>query len=284
MAKASAMQAWWQHFPETINPIAFTVGFFSVHWYAMFFLMGFIAIFLFAFWLERKGEAPCTSEDAFDLLIFLFFAALIGARIGYVLLYHLDVFWAAPLAIVSPYDFSRGVWTGLSGMSYHGGVVGVIIALYWFARKRNIPFWKIADFAALLAPAAIFFGRLGNFMNGELPGRITTKPWGMIFPNISPVGVLRHPSTLYEAFFEGVILFALLLLLRRRVRFDGALSCFYLGLYAVIRFGMEYFREPDPQLGFFFGLFSLGQILSFLMLCSSVVIFAWLKQENRAKM
>jgi len=286
----------WQHLPETIDPIAFTIGFFSVYWYAVWLLVGFFVVLWLALRLARRGDAPCPPNDTFDMLAILFFGALLGGRIGYVLLYHPDVFLASPIAIFSPYDFGRGEWTGLSGMSYHGGLVGAIAALAWFTGRKKLSFWKAADFVALLAPAAIFFGRLGNFFNVELPGRITTMPWGMLFPGMNPAGVLRHPSTLYEALFEGVVLFVILLFFRHRMFFLGAparnasrsdaggLACFYLALYALARFGCEYFREPDPQLGIFFGLFTMGQLLSFAMLSAAAVIFIWFKQKNRAKM
>lgn len=281
------MNLLWQHLPETIDPIVFTVGFFSLYWYAVLFLLGFFVTLFLAFWLAKRGDAPCVSSDIFDMFFMFFFGALVGGRIGYVLLYHLDVFWANPIMIFSPYDFGRGVWVGLSGMSYHGGLIGVMVVLVWFVHKKKLSFWKTADFVALLAPVATLFGRLGNFFNVELPGRITTEPWGMVFPGTVPVGVLRHPSALYEAFFEGIVLLTLLLFLRRLVRFDGALTCFYLAFYAIFRFGIEYFREPDPQLGLFFGLpaggVSMGQILSFVMFSAAIVIFVWFKRKNRVR-
>lgn len=273
----------WQHLPETIDPIAFTIGFFSVYWYAVWFLAGFFATLLMALWLSRQGNAPCHSDEIFDMFMILFLGALLGGRIGYALLYHPDIFLAALIAIFSPYDFGRGAWTGISGMSFHGGLIGAAAALAWFNARKKLPFWKVADFAALLAPVAIFFGRLGNFFNAELPGRTTAMPWGMAFSGMSPAGALRHPSTLYEALLEGAVLFFVLLFLRRLARFDGALTCFFLGLYAVARFGSEYFREPDSQLGLFFGLFTLGQILSFAMLGAAAGIYIWLRRRNRAK-
>lgn len=277
------MMSGWQHFPGNIDPIAGTIGFFSVYWYAVWFLSGFLMTLFLALWLAHRGEAPCPPNDILDMCVVIFFGALLGGRVGYILLYHPDIFLATPIMIFSPYDFGRGVWTGLSGMSYHGGLIGAAVALAWFSGRKKLSFWKMADFVVLLAPVAIFFGRLGNFFNVELPGRITTAPWGMVFPEMLPIGVLRHPSTLYEAFFEGVVILVLLLLVRRWARFDGALACFYLVFYALARFGSEYFREPDPQLGFFFGLFTMGQVLSFVMFSMAVVTFIWLKQKNHVK-
>lgn len=290
------MQEWWRHIPGTLDPIAFTIGFFSVYWYALFFLGGFFAILFLSVRLARRGEAPCPEECVSDLLFSVFFGALIGGRIGYALLYNPDAFLASPLMILSPYDFESGRWVGISGMSYHGGLVGTIAVSYWFVRRRGLPFWQTADFLAFLAPIAIFFGRLGNFFNIELYGRITGQPWGMVFPGVAPIGGLRHPSTLYEAFFEGILLFLLLLFFRKKMPFSGVparnamrsdaggLACIFMLLYAAFRFTMEFFRSPDPQLGFFFGAFTLGQLLSFAMFVAAGAMFSWLKRKNRAKM
>lgn len=277
----------WQHIPETLDPIAFTIGFFSVYWYALFFLGGFLAALFLALRLARGGEAPCSEECIFDLLLYVFFGALLGGHIGYVLFYNLAAFLETP-SLLSPYDFGQGRWVGISGMSFYGGLIGAALALCWFARSKKIDFWKAADFAALLAPIAVFFGRLGNFFNVELYGRITEQPWGMLFPGAVPNGALRHPSTLYEAFFEGIVLFVLLVSSRRRMPFTGALASVFLAGYAVLRFMVEYLREPDPQIGLFFaslsGGLSLGQLLSVAMLLAAAAIFLWLKRRNRATM
>lgn len=278
---------WWQHLPEALDPIALTVGFFSVSWYALFFLGGWATALLFCLWRGRKGEMVGYSQETIlDLFILIFFGALIGGRIGYVLFYNLDAFMRAPLSIFLPYDFARGIWIGISGMSYHGGLIGAVIALLYFSRKKRASFWVAADFMALAAPVATFFGRLGNFFNLELYGRITERPWGMVFPGALPQGALRHPSELYEAILEGIVLFIILVLMRRRMPFPGALACLYLALYAIFRFIAEFFREPDAQLGFFFALpvggFTLGQIFSVGMLAGAALIFRWLRRRNRA--
>ncbi|OGI16224.1 MAG: prolipoprotein diacylglyceryl transferase [Candidatus Moranbacteria bacterium RIFCSPHIGHO2_12_FULL_54_9] len=277
------MQEWWQHLPETLHPIAFTIGFFSVYWYAVWFLLGFFVTLVLALWFARRGMTAYSGETVVDICLVLFFGAVLGGRLGYVLFYHPDVFLAAPYAIVLPYDFAHGVWIGISGMSYHGGLIGAAFGLLWFARKRRIPFWQAADFVALLAPIAVFFGRLGNFFNVELAGRVTEQPWGMLFPGMLPEGALRHPSALYEALVEGVALFIILIFLKRFVRTDGYLASWYLALYAIARFVAECFREPDPQLGLFFGVLSMGQILSLAMFAAAGVIFLWLRRQNYAK-
>lgn len=274
----------WQRLPETLDPIAFTVGFFSVSWYALFFLGGWAAALFFCLWRKRKGELAGYSQDAIvDLFVFLFFGALIGGRIGYVLFYNLPVFWQNPLAVILPYDFERGMWIGISGMSYHGGLIGAATALFWFTQKRDISFWATADMIALAAPIAVFFGRLGNFFNLELYGRLTERPWGMIFPGAWPEGALRHPSELYEAALEGIVLFVLLFSVRQRMPFPGALVCLYLAGYAVLRFIAEFFREPDAQIGFLFGPLggglTLGQLLSVAMFLVGMSVFGWLSNR-----
>ncbi len=274
------MIEWWQHIPETLDPVVYTIGSFSLYWYALWFLSGFLVVWFLALWLARRKDAPCSEESITTLLFVLFLGALIGGRIGYVLFYYPDIFWSTPFLIVSPYDFHRGVWVGISGMSYHGGLLGVALALYWFARREKISFWQTADFVAFLAPIAVFFGRLGNFFNVELPGRITTQPWGMLFPGTFPEGVLRHPSTLYASFLEGIVLFVVLLIARKKMPFSGALTCLYLALYAIARFLGELFRRPDPQVGFFFGVLTLGQLFSLFMLSISFWIYIWLRRKN----
>ena len=274
---------WWQHIPETLNPIAFTVGFFSVYWYAIFFLGGFLGALVCALWFAQRNGSPYTKEHIIDMFFFIFLGAVLGGRLGYVLLYNFDAFALSPLQIFIPYDFERRIWVGVSGMSYHGGLIGAALALYWFTyKKQTLSFWRVADFLVLFVPIATFFGRLGNFFNIELYGRITHQPWGMIFPDVVPIGVLRHPSTLYQAVLEGLGILLFLLLIRKKIPFDGALATCYMMLYAIARFIGEMFREPDLQMGFFFGILTFGQLLSIGMLCLSGILFFWLGYQKRA--
>lgn len=276
----------WQHIPESINPIVFSVGFFSVRWYAPLFFLGFIVALFFVLWLRKREPTYFSEEDVYDMFFILFLGAYVGARLGYVIFYNLDFFLEEPFRIVLPYDVRQGVWTGISGMSFHGGLIGVVLGLFWFAHTRKISFWLLADMVALAAPIALFFGRLGNFFNGELYGRITRMPWGMYFPSISPLGTLRHPAPLYEAFLEGMVLFSFLVYLRFRYRsmFPGALAALFLIGYASLRFIGEYFREPDSQIGFVFSGLTLGQIFSLLMLVIGMSILSWFKWKKRDTM
>lgn len=275
------MAEWWQHIPEHLNPIAFTVGFFSVHFYALWFLAGFLGAFLFFLWKNRANKEGGNPSDHYDLFLTLFLGALLGGRVGFMLLYRQDLLLVNPLGIILPYDFSTGMWTGISGMSFHGGLLGVVAALYFFTKQRGIHFFTIADRVSLAVPIALFFGRMGNFFNQELFGRVTNKPWGMYFPEALPFGVLRHPSTLYEAFGEGIILFILLWWVAPRLRFSGGISAALLVGYGSIRFVLEYFREPDLGAPIIGGMFTLGQGYSFLMIVAGAVLFLWLRQKNR---
>lgn len=274
----------WQYIPEHIDPIAFTVGFLSVRWYALFLLFGTVLAFAALRWEEKKRKKGTLSEDSlWDLLLFVFLGAIVGGRIGYVLFYDLPYFLDHPLAVVSPYDFEQGIWTGIAGMSFHGGLLGVTLAVFLFVRKTKEGFWTIADRLALVAPLGILFGRLGNFMNGELYGRVTEKPWGMYFPSSGTPFLLRHPSQLYEALLEGVVLFIFLFLLKKKTSLaPGLLAAIFLVGYAMTRFMVEFFREPDPQLGLVFCYLTMGQWLSLGTFFSGVVIFGWLRGEKRA--
>ena len=197
-----------------------------------------------------------------------FFAALIGGRLGYVLLYNLPYFLAHPMTIISPYE--NGNFTGIYGMSYHGGLVGIAIGSYIFLRIKKINFWEWADFIIPAVPAGYFFGRFGNFLNGELYGRVTNSPLGMYFAGNQTV--LRWPSQLIEGFLEGIILFVILWVMRKKEMPAGSLFAIYFIGYGFFRILAEFFREPDPQIGFLLSYFTLGQALSFLMIIIGAVL------------
>jgi phosphatidylglycerol:prolipoprotein diacylglycerol transferase len=168
-------------------------------------------------------------------------------------------------------------FTGISGMSYHGGVIGVVLVSVFFLRKRKIDFWKFIDLMVPSIPLGYTFGRIGNFINGELFGRVTTIPWGMYFP-LDPTLSLRHPSQLYEAFFEGIFLFIVLWSMRKKKYFDGYLLGLYIFGYGLVRFTIEFFREPD----FMVGLISIGQVLCALMMATGLIIIFWRRQVSIA--
>jgi phosphatidylglycerol:prolipoprotein diacylglycerol transferase len=269
--------------PQYIDPVAFSFGSVSVYWYGLAYLAAFGAGSL-VFW-HASGHGPnrLSSELRLDLLSFVLFGTLLGARLGYVFFYYPSFYAEHPWAVVLPFDPATGDWTGIAGMSYYGGLLGASLSLAWFARIRRLSFLRLADLAAFAAPAGYFFGRIGNFLNGELFGRPTDGPWGMRFPLDGTGGVLsRHPSQLYEAFVEGFFLFAVLSVLRGRNLFPGGLAACSVAGYAFLRFWLEYFREPDFQSGLLLGGLTLGQWLSVLFF-SAAAAFLWIGIRRYAK-
>lgn len=234
-----------------IDPVAFSLGPLSVRWYGLMYLFG----FAFAMWLAgRRANAPnsgWTRNEVSDLLFYGFLGVILGGRIGYVLFYNFDLFLADPTYLFK-------IWTG--GMSFHGGLIGVITAMIWFAHKTKRHFFTVADFVAPLIPFGLGVGRIGNFMNGELWGRVTDVPWAIIFPEAGPEP--RHPSQLYQFALEGVVLFIILNLFWRKNPPRGAISGMFLLFYGLFRFLVEFVRQPDSQLGLYFQEISMGQILS----------------------
>ncbi|PWI32079.1 prolipoprotein diacylglyceryl transferase [Vibrio albus] len=258
-------------FPQ-IDPVLISFGPVSIRWYGLMYLFGFI----FAMWLANrradKKDSGWTREQVSDLLFAGFLGVVIGGRVGYVLFYHFDLFMDNPLYLLK-------VWTG--GMSFHGGLLGVITAMFWYGRKNSRTFFNVADFIAPLVPFGLGLGRLGNFMNDELWGRVTDVPWAILFPS---GGYLpRHPSQLYEFALEGVLLFIILNIFIRKPRPAGAVSGLFLAGYGVFRFIVEYFREPDAHLGLFGGIISMGQILSSPMIFVGVLMMVWAYRVDARK-
>ncbi|MFZ5536386.1 MAG: prolipoprotein diacylglyceryl transferase, partial [Pseudomonadota bacterium] len=211
-------------------------------------------------------------EEPGDMLFYIALGVILGGRIGYVLFYKFQSFLADPLMLLR-------VWEG--GMSFHGGLLGVILAMAWYARRTDRHFFTVADFVAPLVPPALLAGRLGNFINGELWGRPTELPWGMVFPHVDSLP--RHPSMLYEGFLEGIVLFALLWWFSARPRPRMAVSGLFLLLYGCFRFAVEQVREPDAHLGFIFGgWLSMGMLLSLPMILvgASFLIMAYRKRQH----
>jgi len=257
------MLNFYQNLPEIINPIAFSVGFFSIRWYSLMYLVGFLIAISLLKWRVSKKETELKWNDILDFLIYSFFGILIGGRLGYVIFYNPIYFAKHPLEIISPINLN-GELVGFFGMSYFGAVIGVFLIAYLFTKKRKVDFWKLLDFVLPTVTAGYFFGRIGNFLNGELYGRVTDKWWGMFFANEE---FLRHPSQLYEAFLEGFVLFIILWMLRNKFRDKkGIITGIYLAGYGIARFGVEFFREPDECLGFIWNFLTLGQIFAILIM------------------
>ncbi|MEE8330056.1 MAG: prolipoprotein diacylglyceryl transferase [Thermodesulfovibrionia bacterium] len=263
----------WNHLPEHINPVFFQIGQFQVRYYGLMYIVVFSVVYLLV--LHRiKNEGYTYSKDMIqNYFVWAVLGVMIGGRLGYVLFYNFNYYIAHPIEIISPVSFEGGVhYTGIGGMSYHGGLIGVLFANILFCYKNKINFWHFADLLIPAIPLGYTFGRLGNFINGELYGRVTTMPWGMYFP-MDPARQLRHPSQLYEAFFEGVFLFFILWNVRKKKMFDGFLLSLYLIGYGLVRFFIEFVRKPDIQLGFILGPFTMGQVLCFLMIAGGLAVF-----------
>lgn len=268
---------WWQHLPEHIDPYIIEVGSFRIGWYGLMYVVAFLVVYLLSLSRIRREQPGYSKEQVQDFLVWVAVGLILGARLGYVIFYNLRYYMSHPLEIILPVSFDGGLrFTGISGMSYHGGLIGTLLAGWLFLRKRRLGFWRFSDFLVPAIPLGYMFGRLGNFINGELYGRPTSVPWGMHFP-AAPGPGLRHPSQLYEALFEGLFLFALLWPLRKKPPFEGFFLPLYLIGYGTVRFFIEFAREPDVQLGFVLGFLSMGQVLCIaMMLCGAALMaFRW---------
>ncbi len=249
-----------------IDPVAIELGPLKIHWYGIMYLIGFAAVW----WLgsRRARHTPgWKPEELSDLVFYGALGTILGGRLGYVLFYDLETYLADPLAVFE-------IWRG--GMSFHGGLVGVLVALALYARKHGKRFFQVTDFVAPMVPIGLGAGRLGNFINGELWGRVTDLPWGMIFPDPRAGGAPRHPSQLYEAFLEGLVLFLILWFYSSKPRPTMAVSGLFLVGYGSFRFLVEFTRMPDPQLGFIaFGWLTMGQALSLPMILAGLFLMIW---------
>lgn len=244
-----------------LDPILVSVGPIALRWYGLMYLLG----FCFALWqAKRQASQPNSgwhSGEVETLLHVCFFGLFLGGRLGYTLVYQYPAFVTDPLSVLR-------IWEG--GMSFHGGLLGVILALGWFARRTQRPFLLVADFIAPWVPVGLGLGRIGNFINGELWGRVTGVPWAVIFPQAGPWP--RHPSQLYEALLEGVLLFLLLQHFRHPARPTGTLSGLFLCGYGCLRFIVEYYREPDPQCTALVATLTMGQQLSLPMIIAGLTL------------
>lgn len=272
----------WQHMPEHIRPYIFEIGSFQLRYYGLMYIIAFACVYILSAYRLKHEEHPYARSDIENYLMIAMIGLLAGARLGYVLFYNLDYYMHNPLEIIVPFSFEGGFHvTGLAGMSYHGGLAGVILSTIIYCRKNNFRFWQFCDFIVPSIPLGYTFGRIGNFINGELYGRATNVPWGMYFP-LDAESRLRHPSQLYEALLEGVFLFIILWHLRKKNFPAGSILALYMIGYGTVRFFIEFFREPDQQLGVFFSLLSMGQILCFLMIMTGAVIF-FLRRRSETK-
>jgi phosphatidylglycerol---prolipoprotein diacylglyceryl transferase len=255
----------------SINPTIVNLGPVQIRWYGVMYILGFTISYLLVKYQIRKKRLDINTAVINDLFLYLIIGLIVGARIGYVVFYNLAFYIDHPLKLLA-------VWEG--GMSFHGGLIGIVLSGIIFVTKRRIDFWQLADLVAVTAPIGLGLGRLGNFINAELYGRVTSVPWGMVFP--AGGDLPRHPSQLYEFFLEGVLLFAILWRIKDVPLTKGALFCIFVILYGIFRFFVEFFREPDPQLGFIFSFLTMGQALSILMVMVGLVLIYARTRANKA--
>ncbi|QIK37907.1 prolipoprotein diacylglyceryl transferase [Caldichromatium japonicum] len=261
-----------------IHPIALSLGPLKIHWYGLMYLIGFIAAWMLGRWRARRPDLGWTPEMVDDLIFYGVIGVVVGGRLGYMLFYGLDQLLANPINLLK-------VWEG--GMSFHGGLLGVMVAAYLLARRYRLGFFQVSDFLAPLVPPGLFAGRIGNFINGELWGHRTQVPWGVQLPcdrfaqqclDQAPGTTLSpavHPSQLYEAVLEGMALFILLWLFARRPRPTMAISGLFLLAYGVFRVLVEFVRTPDAHIGYLaFGWLTMGQVLSLPMIVGGLLLMA----------
>ena len=260
------------NFPQ-IDPVIFSLGPLQVRWYGLMYVIGFlIATYLFKV-LIRRGFFKVTEEKVDTLVTTMIICMFVGARLTYVFVYNWDYYSQNLSELLS-------VWQG--GLSFHGALIGLITGGVIFARQNKISWLQVMDSVALAGTIGLFFGRMGNFINGELYGRITDHWLGVVFPGGGPLP--RHPSQLYEAFLEGLVLWAILWIVLKRVKNYGIISSLLLLGYGVFRFMVEFIREPVQQLGFYFGSMTMGQILCFLMILAGVGLFFYVNKNKQKLM
>jgi len=258
------------NYPE-LDPVAFgldaftlfgqTIGPISVHWYGITYLCAFVSAWALGYYRSTRPWSPLKKGQIEDLIFYGAMGVVLGGRIGYIIFYNFGDFLDNPLILLK-------VWEG--GMAFHGGLIGVMVAMLLYAKKTGVKFVDIMDFVAPLVPLGLGFGRLGNVINGELWGRETSVSWGMIYPK-DVDALIRHPSNMYQAFLEGVVLFAVMLWFSRKQRPRAAVGAMFLVGYGAIRFGVEFVREPDAHISYMFGWMTRGQFLSLPMMIGGLL-------------
>ena len=263
-------------YTHNLDPVLVDFGFIVIRWYSLAYIFGIIL----GWWFGKKiinhiikiTHLKFNIREFDDLITYLIISLIVGGRLGYIIFYNLGYYLANPFDIIK-------VWEG--GMSFHGALLGIIVGTYLFSKKKNVPTFFLLDIIACVSPIGIFLGRIANFINGELVGKVTSVSWGVIFPVIDSLP--RHPSQLYEAVLEGAVLFLILnSLIFKQTYKMGTCSYLFLIYYGAFRTISEFFRQPDPQIGYLFNLFSMGTLLSFLMIISGLIILYVLREKNES--
>ena len=261
-------------FTHNLEPILIDFGFLALRWYSLAYIIG----VLIGWWYGKKiitnitlkKENKFNLKDFDDLITYLIISIIIGGRIGYIVFYNFSYYLSNPLEMIK-------IWEG--GMSFHGALIGIIFGTYIYSAKRKLETFFLLDVIACVAPIGIFFGRIANFINSELVGKISNVQWSVIFPTVDMMP--RHPSQLYEAFFEGFVLFIIMNFIISKKNYEiGTCSYLFLIFYGLFRIFSEFFREPDPQLGYLFGTLSMGMLLSLVMIFFGMLIYKFLKKKN----
>lgn len=267
----------WNHIYEHFNPVAFSLGPIPVHWYGLMYVLALLSALVIAKWIVQKDGINITKEQLDDYFIYAEIGVILGARLGYILFYdtHTAYYLSHPWQIFNP--FIDGQFVGIRGMSFHGAIVGFLLGSYLYHRKHRFPFGRLMDLVAVSVPLGYVFGRIGNFLNQELVGRVTDVPWGIYVGD-----TLRHPSQLYEAFIEGIVVFIIIYAYRKHKAFEGELILLYGFLYGIGRGCVEFFRAPDAQIGYILGdWMTLGMALSLGMAAASVLLWGMIKKRTQ---
>lgn len=247
------------NYPD-IRPYIVKIGNVEIRWYGLMYLLGFVASYALVSYQIKKKRLNISAIDVENIYLYIILGLIVGARLGYIIFYNLPYYLSNPMELLA-------VWHG--GMSFHGGLIGAALGGMYYCVKHGLDALEVSDLVVATAPIGLGLGRVGNFINGELFGRPTDVPWAMVFP--SGGSIARHPSQIYEFLMEGVLLFAILWFVKGRIKVKGGLLMLFLGLYGTFRLTAEFFREPDPQVGFLFGLFTMGQLLSSFMIAAAFV-------------
>ncbi|MDR3177795.1 MAG: prolipoprotein diacylglyceryl transferase [Campylobacteraceae bacterium] len=268
--------SFWQSIYTQFDPVAFRLGIFSIHWYGILYASALISGILMAKWFVKRDKLPIPLHVVDSYFLTGELAIILSARIGWMLIYapNAEYYFTHPWQIFNP--FGNGEFVGIRGMSYHGAVFGFLLITFIYAKKYKYSVWKLMDLVAISVPLPYVLGRMGNFLNQELFGRATDLPWGIYVD-----GVLRHPSQLYEAFLEGVMVFVVVFIYRKYKKYDGELIAVYGIAYSIGRFIAEFFREPDSQIGFVYGgWMTTGQVLSLVIAFMGILLYTYIVKKN----